>query len=153
MQASEIVWHNEESIRFMQALGTLTDEEWRRPLGPGKWTVAEVAGHFAPWDRFVLEQRLPYFFAEGPLPKGPDADARNGCSARESRGRSRDETIDEFVSVRRQLIGALRDLPAEDWSREFRIGESRMTLVQYFGGMLEHDEHHFRQIRQALAIK
>lgn len=39
MQASEIVWHNEESIRFMQALGTLTDEEWRRPLGPGKWTV------------------------------------------------------------------------------------------------------------------
>lgn len=73
MQASEIVWHNEESIRFMQALGTLTDEEWRRPLGPGKWTVAEVAGHFAPWDRFVLEQRLPYFFAEGPLPKGPDA--------------------------------------------------------------------------------
>ncbi|WP_213421414.1 DinB family protein [Bhargavaea massiliensis] len=153
MQATEIVWHNEESIRFMQALGMLTEEEWRRPLGPGKWTVAEVAGHFAPWDRFILELRLPYFLGDDPLPEGPDADALNARSARESGSRSRDDTIDEFVSVRRQLISALRDLPAEDWGREFRIGKSRMTLGQYFRGMIEHDEHHFRQIRQVLEIK
>ena len=150
MKASEIVWHNEESVRFMQSLGTLSEEEWRRPLGPGKWTVAEVAGHFAAWDRFILDQRLPYFFSDVPLPAAPDADELNARSVRESRERSRDETIDEFVTVRRQLIAALRDLPAGDWSQQFQIGESRMTLGHYFAGMIEHDEHHFRQIRQAL---
>ncbi|KZE37255.1 hypothetical protein AV656_11850 [Bhargavaea cecembensis] len=150
MQASEIVWHNEESVRFMQSLSQLNEEEWRLPIGPDKWTIAEVAGHFASWDRFILEHRLPYFLGDAPFPAGPDADELNAHSARESRRRSRDETIDEFVSVRRQLIGALRDLPAGDWSREFQIGDSRITLGQYFGGMIEHDLHHFRQIRQVL---
>lgn len=150
MKASEIVWHNEESVRFMQSLSKLSEEEWRRPLGPGKWTIAEVAGHFAPWNRFILERRLPYLILGDPMPDGPGADELNARSARDSRGRSRDETIAEFVTVRRQLIAALRDLPAGDWSREFQIGNSRMMLGHYFAGMIEHDEHHFRQIRQAL---
>ncbi len=152
MKASEILWHNEESVRFMQSLSQLTEEEWRRPLGQGKWTIAEVAGHLAPWDQFILEHRLPYFFRDAPLPEGPDAEVLNARSAKESRLRSLEETIEEFVFVRRQLIGALRDLQAGDWSREFQIGDTRMTLVHYFEEMIEHDEHHFRQIRHALDI-
>lgn len=150
MQVSEILVHYEESIRFMKSLNTLSNEDWRRPIAPGKWTVAETAGHLAPWDRFILEQRIPYFFGNHPLPEGPGAGELNTRSALESRMRSRGETIDEFVLVRRQLIEALQEVPAADWIREFRIGESRMTLSQYFGEMVEHDLHHFTQIRQVL---
>ncbi|WP_171051854.1 DinB family protein [Alteribacter natronophilus] len=146
----EILVHYEQSIEFADSLRSLSEDEWRTPIAKGKWTVAEVVGHFIPWDRFVLHQRLPYFFSTDQLPKGPDAEETNHRAAAKAREESRQSTIDTFVSVRTALCEAIEEIPEEKWERNFTIGKTTLSLSEYFKGLKEHDEHHFAQIDIAL---
>lgn len=146
----QIISHYEESIVFVESLVNMTEEQWRTPIEPGKWTVAEVIGHLTPWDEFVLNQRLPFLFTEDSLPKGPDVEEMNASAARNSRARSKDETIANFIHRRRRLIDALYEIVDEQWQRPFTIGASELTLYSYFASLVDHDQHHFSQIQRVL---
>ena len=143
----QIISHYEKSIVFVESLVNLTEEQWRTPIAPGKWTVAEVIGHLTPWDVFVLNQRLPFLFTEGSLPKGPDVGEMNASAARNSRAQSREETIANFISQRHQLIDVLYEIVDEQWQQPFTIGTSDLTLYSYFASLVDHDLHHFSQIQ------
>ncbi|MFO1446316.1 DinB family protein [Bacillus sp. Bva_UNVM-123] len=145
-----IILHYEQSIERVKDLRKLSEEQWRRPIDENKWTIAEIIGHFIPWDEFVLTARLPYFFQEGSLPKGPDVQQINNEAASKSRNQTKDKTIEEFIEIRRRLINALNDLDEERWQQVFYIGTSELTLYKYLSNMREHDDHHFEQIRYAL---
>lgn len=100
-------WHNEESIRFKQAL-----EHADRKRVAASARTRQMDGRGS----------LQSFCHVGPVYPG-------GC-----------------FRISSEMTRCRRD-------REFRVGDSRMTLGQYFRGMIEHEEHHFRQIRQVLEIK
>jgi hypothetical protein len=146
----DILAHYNHSIAFADSLKNVSEDEWRTPIGEGKWTVAEVIGHFVPWDEFVLHQRLPYFFSTEELPKGPDAEETNHRAASKAREDSQEKTIDGFISARTALCKAVGEIPDEKWERTFTIGKTTLSLSQYLKGLKDHDEHHFSQIKNAL---
>jgi len=130
----------------------LSEKQWRTPIDEDKWTIAEVIGHLIPWDEFVLYQRIPYLFTEISLPKSPDTEEINTEAAKDSQIQSKEQIINKFIVSRRSLINAINNLADELWLEDFIIGNSTLTLFNYFSGLIEHDEHHFAQIQKALRV-
>jgi len=148
----QIISYYEKSIVLVESLVNITEEQWRTPIEPGKWTVAEVIGHLTPWDEFVLKQRLPFLFIEGSLPKGPDVGEMNASAAKDSRAQSKGETIANFIYQRQQLVDALHQIVDQQWQLPFTIGASELTLHRYFASLVDHDLHHFSQVRKFLRM-
>ncbi|MFE3575305.1 DinB family protein [Lysinibacillus sp. NPDC059133] len=146
----QIISHYEKSIVLMESLVSITEEQWRTSIGPGKWTVAEIIGHLTPWDEFVVKQRLPFLFTEESLPKGPTVEEMNTSAARNSRAQSKGETIANFIHQRHQLMDALYQIVDQQWQQPFTIGASELTLHRYFTSLVDHDLHHFSQIQRVL---
>lgn len=147
---TEIVKHHTNAIEFVRSLDDISEEQWRTKIGKGKWTVAEVIGHLIPWDEFVLHKRIPYLFSDDKLPKGPEADATNARSASKAREQDKKVTIDEFILVRSDLLSAIYDIPTSHWEEELVIGQTRISLFEYFNGLAKHDVHHFEQLKGVL---
>ena len=142
--------HFENSVEWVKNLGNLTEEEWRTPIAKGKWTIAEVIGHFPAWDQFILEKRLPYLFDKQILPEGPDEDVLNQQSSLESKTKTKEEIISKFITVRRSLIIAVNNIEDGLWEKKIHIGQKTIKLIDYLNGSVEHDEQHFGQIQKVL---
>ena len=148
----QIIMHYEQSLLWLTYLSNVSETEWRLPIQQGKWSVAEVIGHLIPWDEFVVNERLPFFFTNNALSKGPNVEQMNTEAARISRTQSKEQTVQAFLKSRRLLLHALQGLSDEQWQRSFAIGRSELTLYSYFSGLVEHDQHHFLQIQNVLNI-
>lgn len=146
----KLLVHLERSVNWVENLLDLTEEAWRKPIAPGKWTIAEVICHLLVWDKFLLENRIPFLFDQEELPKGPNADEVNKQSSEESVEKSKKQIISIFISRRRSLIIAINNLPDELWKKKIKIGESTLLLSDYLLGFIEHDFHYFKQIKEVL---
>lgn len=146
---TETIQHYEKSIDFVLSLEALTETEWLTEVEKGKWSTAEVIGHFVPWDDFVLQKRIPYILAGDKLPGSPDRDMTNRESALKSRSENKQGTIQQFVFKRQELHKAVYNIPDDRWELPITIGQKSLTLHAYFSGLAEHDCHHFKQIRKA----
>ena len=142
----QVIRHYQHSIEKAIEWKLITNKEWRTPIARGKWTIAEVIGHLAPWDEFVRLKRIPYFLNGDPLPKSLDAEQTNRESPLISQRRSQQDIIEGFINSRRKLLAAIRQMEDEQWEREFAFNQKMLTPAAYFQGLLEHDMHHFRQI-------
>ncbi len=149
-QKQKVLEEYEHSITWVKSLAGLTEDQWRTPIAPGKWTIAEVIGHLIPWDAFVLEQRLPYIYNDKPLPSSPNVEQMNRRASEETKGRGKEATIALFVEMRDKLVRALADMPDAYWSREFSMPGKSMTLTEYMNGLVTHDRGHFAEIAHAL---
>ena len=145
-----IINHYEKTIEWVNRLRELSEDSWRTPIEEGKWTIAEVIGHLIPWDEFVLNQRIPYLMDTVELPKSPEVEPVNQQAAELSRSRSKDDTINQFIKIRKSLVAGLRDMPDDLWEQDLFIGGKSISLRRYFAGLMEHDQHHFRQINRLL---
>ncbi|MCY9576561.1 DinB family protein [Bacillus xiamenensis] len=88
LNRESIIDHYEHSIEWVQSLMEVTDEEWRRAIADGKWSIAEIIAHFVPWDELILHDRS--------LPQAPDVHDMNQLGSRKSeKGREKrdDSTI------------------------------------------------------------
>ncbi|WP_155593327.1 DinB family protein [Lysinibacillus cavernae] len=147
-----VIKHYEKSIDWISELRSISEDQWRMPIEPGKWTVAEVIGHLPPWDEFVLHHRIPFLFTGECLPKGPDVTHLNTLAAKKSSEQSMDETITDFISTRSQLLQAIQPFTDDQWQQSFKIGQSELTIVDYFVGLINHDSHHFSQIQHVIHV-
>ncbi|WP_373277925.1 DinB family protein [Amphibacillus sediminis] len=48
-----------------------------QPIKEGKWSVIQIVGHLYYWDKFNLEQMIPYMDEGVDLPEFPDQDQHN----------------------------------------------------------------------------
>lgn len=148
MHKELVLAHYQKTITWVGNLENVTEKEWRTPIENDKWTVAEIVGHFKPWDEFVLCQRLPYLFQNKKLLKAPDNEVMNKESAAFSREHAKETIITEFIVSRKKLMKAINDLPDNLWEKEFYVGRNKHTLFSYFEALKEHDLHHFVQIER-----
>lgn len=142
--------HFENSVEWVTTLLNLTEQQWRTTIAEEKWTIAEVIGHFPAWDQFVLEERLPYLFNHKGLSKAPDENELNHQSSKESKVKTKEEIISHFIAFRKKLIKAINLIEVDLWDTELIIGQTTLTLTGYLQGLVEHDEHHFKQIEELL---
>lgn len=144
--------HFENSVEWVKNLDNLTEEQWRTSIAEGKWTIAEIIGHFPAWDQFILDNRLPYLFNDHALPKGPEVNALNHQSSLETKAKTKQEIFSKYITVRRSLIIAINNIADELWENKIKIGQTTLTLTDYLQGFVEHDEHHFKQIQEVLGL-
>lgn len=147
-----VIKHYKKSLDWIDNLRGLSEAQWRMPIEPGKWSVAEVIGHLPPWDKFVLNHRIPFLFTDERLPKGPDVAHLNTMAAKKSREQTMEETLNDFISTRRQLLQDIQQWTDEQWQQSFKIGQSEMTIIDYFVGLINHDLHHFSQIQNVIHV-
>ncbi|WP_413300257.1 DinB family protein [Bacillus sp. 1P10SD] len=116
------------------------------PISEGKWSSAAIVAHLYLWDQYIQNSRLPMMLAGDTLPSGQvdvqaiNNDAQNFAHS----GISKNELIDQFVNNRKIL---LEELAKADLQTAFTIGEHSYTLEKYLTGMVEHDEHHMKQMK------
>lgn len=122
------------------------DELFFKPIGEGKWSSAAIVAHLYFWDQYIQNDRLPLMLKLDSLPRA-EVDVQeinNEAETFAHSGISKNELIDKFISNRRNLIGVLGIV---DLQKEFSIGKHNFTIEKYFEGMVEHDEHHMKQIK------
>lgn len=150
---AEILAHFRASMDWIEGMKEWEEANWRSPIAEGKWTVAEVVGHLGPWDRFFLTDRLHPILNGDVLQPYPESDQFNAQSAELARNQMKEQTIQEFLLTRKKLVDELSAVPEAKWTEPFTIGTNTTTLESYFTGLVEHDEHHFEQIRRALDLE
>ncbi|MFS0782852.1 GNAT family N-acetyltransferase [Bacillus sp. 1P06AnD] len=143
--------HYKNSIAIVEQLLQLGDGLWRMPYAEGKWTVAEIIGHFIPWDDFVCRSRIPYFTDSTIMPGSPGAVQMNTDASMEARECSKEDTILRFIEGRTKMIHLLESFDEHLWIARVRIGNEELSVFDYFQGLIQHDLHHYKQIRTALA--
>ncbi|MBA4536684.1 DinB family protein [Bacillus aquiflavi] len=149
-EKNKIITHYENSLMFIKNLEKVSVYEWSTPIKAGKWSVAEIVGHFITWDQFVLTERIPYFFKNNTQLKRPDVEKMNEQSSRKSRAMSKEKIISDFLRTRKDLLKEVQLIGNEYWDKEIRIGGTLLFLSDYFNGLIHHENHHFRQIREWL---
>ncbi|MCM2991320.1 hypothetical protein M3580_19220 [Bacillus safensis] len=70
----------------------------------------------------------------------------NQQSAERARKEERSETIKQFIAVR-----TVKKIEASRWNTSFLIGQTKLTLSSYFQGLIKHDIHHMKQIKETLS--
>ena len=138
------------------ALGALLrdlPEEWTlRNEGENTWSAFDVVGHLIHGERTDWMPRVRMVLQSGESQKFEPFD-RWG-QARESRGKSLEQLLDEFARLRSENLGALRglNLQPEDLERRGRHPSlGVVTLAQLLATWATHDLTHLHQISRVMA--
>ncbi|MEV9653046.1 MULTISPECIES: DinB family protein [Bacillus] len=153
MNKDTVIKHYEHTLEWVQSLTEVTEEEWRSAIADGKWSIAEIIAHFVPWDEFILHDRLKEFWNNKALPQAPDVHEMNQQSAERARKEERSETIGRFIAVRTELLQEMKKIETSRWTTPFLIGQTELTLLSYFQGLIKHDLHHMEQIKKVLSTE
>jgi hypothetical protein len=135
--------------------GLLRDlpEEWtHRTEGKDTWTAFEVVGHLIHADRTNWLARTRRILESGEL---REFDSFNRLGQIEvCRGKSMNQLLDEFASVRAQSIAELRAMNLTDEQLALRgrhPGLGVVTLAQLLATWASHDLTHLHQVSRILA--
>jgi uncharacterized damage-inducible protein DinB len=147
MTKQELLNHHKNVINIIDSLNQLTDDEWTSPIELGKWSIAEIVSHFIPWDEFIIESRLPFFRSNQSLPPAPNVEDLNKASSKKAKITSKEDTIKYFIETRSQLKNQIESLTENECGIEIVMGTKKITIIDYLSGMVEHDQHHIKQIK------
>jgi hypothetical protein len=147
MTKQELLNHHTNIKNFVMSLNQLTNVEWQSPIEEGKWSIAEIVYHFIPWDEFIVENRLPFFRSNQSLPPAPNVEELNKTSSEKAKITSKEETIKYFIETRTLLENQIENLTENECGIEIVMGTKKITIIDYLSGMVEHDQHHIKQIK------
>jgi hypothetical protein len=135
-------------IPFLEEIKQVEDARiFFSPISEGKWSTAAIVAHLYLWDQYIQNSRLPMMLTGDTLPSGQvdvqaiNNDAQNFAHS----GISKNDLIKRFIDNRKNL---LEELDKANLQTSFSIGETTFTLENYLLGMVEHDEHHMKQIKE-----
>ena len=151
MNLEQIRQHYKEFDEWIHSLKGLSDAEWNKPLGHGKWSVAGVVSHLLFWDQYSLKERFPYFKEGAELPSYPDFQSVNE-RAREyaENTATKEEILDGLLAVREEFHKMLEEMGDDKLAVSFKISDHHMTVGAYLIDFIQHDLHHQKQVDAAL---
>jgi hypothetical protein len=147
--------------RFLAAVLARSEQELTEPRLPAGWTIKDVLGHLAWWDRWLVYTLYPDTSdIAGSAPPMMDEIGVGGVTVDEinarvfeyNKPRSLGEIRKDFVEAHRRSAEVARQLIESDVfdasARSARIGRSVAELVF---GIYEHYEEHAHEIEAAFA--
>lgn len=147
MEKEEILQQHTEYIKWIESLSKLTKEESTTPYKEDKWSPNEIIMHLAEWDRFTLEERMPYMKEGEKLESFPNFEAFNAKAAARAHEQTFEETLAYAKNQRQSIIQKLQQIDEQEWDKIFFIGNHEVTIRGYFQDFIEHDLHHKQQIK------
>ena len=147
MKKEEILKEKLQIVDWANTLRAISDELWFKPFRDGSWGTADVVSHFISWDQFLIENRILYLLNHEAFPKlSVDIEEiNNAASAYARSGITKDQLINEFISIRHRLVSLLDELGSEKYKMPYP-GNNNITLSEYLACMIEHDRKHIDQI-------
>ena len=137
----------EERQRFLQALEGLSDEQLCQPNAVGKWSIKDVLGHLADWERMFMEEVVRVREEEPPVePWREGIDRLNAKLAAKKKDLPLDHIMEEFFRVRRELINTIESLPEEALPRNVSVHRQRRNVEWYVAEAWKHDQEHLPDI-------
>lgn len=121
------------------------------PIKEGKWSIRDIIGHLYYWDKFILEQHIPFMAQGANLIAFPDHDFHNNEGIQYiSKFKNVATLIDKFIYTRNEIFKALHSIKSDI---RFNIGSGKrqFTLESYFSIFSKHDIHHLEQIHNKLS--
>lgn len=148
MKKEEIINAELRIIEWGKSLLQTDNNLWFTSFSDGKWATADVISHLINWDRFFLEQRIPYIIKKVPFPNlEVDEDKMNDEAAIYARsGVTKEQLIKEFIETRQQVISILEDITESEYGQMLIVGERELSLANYLLLHIEHDLKHQTQI-------
>ncbi|MBM7703045.1 DinB family protein [Metabacillus iocasae] len=135
----------EDASLLMNHFKHVDDDMFFSPIEEDKWSLAGMVEHLRFWDRYLINERIPYFTEGAQLSRSDiDVDGVNQQSETNAQsGISKEELIEQFISTRKQLVQQLETIPLET---VFSIEHQTMTVNQFISQLIEHDLHHLQQM-------
>jgi hypothetical protein len=148
----------ERTPAALDALLRELPETWtRRNEGGDTWSAFEVVGHLIQADRVNWMTRAKVLMQAGEPQTGAlqtFGAFDRWAHARETQGKSLEQLLDEFASLRRENLGELRALNprGEDFERRGRHPAlGTVNLSQLLAAWAVHDLTHLHQISRIMA--
>jgi len=119
----------------------LSDEEIRRPVITGKWSIFENIVHLATYQRAFLERMRKILDEE--IPQFDRYTAETDPLFHDNCSRSTREVMQDLITTRRELIDKIFSLKQEQVQR--KGGHplyGNMTIVQWLNFFVLHESHH-----------
>ena len=155
MKKAQVLEAFKEYEVYLASLRTLlkTDEDARKPIAEGKWSIAEIVMHLAEWDRFIRKERLQVFKKGGIFTSFPDIEEFNREAVKKAHQLSFSDTLNH-AQKQRALVGKeIEEMEPHEWESTFPTGNQEVSFGSYFEGIVDHDRHHIRQIDSFLTEK
>lgn len=152
MDKEGIIQEKRNLVHWVLSLKNISNDLWLKPFREGAWGIADVISHFISWDKFIINNRMSYLMRDECFPNFTvDVEFINKEASKYARsGISKDDLINEFISVREELLNLIDIIPEEKFYQPLR-GRDNTTLSEYFVGMIDHDLKHREQINSHIS--
>jgi hypothetical protein len=128
-----------------------TEEHQTRPVC-GAWTLQDMIGHLADWERLCGEVVRQMAAGSSPaLDYDGDCDAWNAAHAARRRGQPWSETWNDLEAARRTLLDLLDSLSPGDLNRPVE-GQWGGTPYRWIHACLDHDREHTYDLGKLLGL-
>lgn len=147
LDKESIIQEKRNLVHWVLSLKNISNDLWLKPFREGSWGIADVISHFISWDKFIINNRVSYLLRDECFPNiTVDVESINKEASKYARlGVLKDDLINEFISVREELLNLIEIIPKEKFCQPFH-GRGNTTLSEYFEGLIEHDLKHREQI-------
>ena len=136
----------EETLSYFD----LSDEDLAKTYAPGKWTVRQLLHHLADAETVLYERIRRGIAKPGQVVYGFDQDAWATNLAYDQRELSVDQAI--YASIRRGVMTLATAYYETAGDNQYVHSQTGLrTVREEFDKVAWHNEHHLKQIRQALA--
>lgn len=139
----------EKAVNHVFDLKEISEETLSEPIKEGKWSIIQIVGHLYYWDKYNLEEMVPYMAEGVDLPAFPDHDQHNEKAMSYIEGFSVKSLIDSFIQTRKELIEKVSRV-GKDVRFTIGGGKRKFSGESFIKIFIKHDTHHLKQINEKL---
>ncbi len=136
---------------LIELIEGLTDEQIRRPVNPGKWSIFENIVHLATYQHVFIERIRRIL--EGNDPSFSRYTAEADPLFLDNCGKSSREIMQDLLATRKEMSAELVNFDPKDYSKKGRHPAfGNMNIVEWLNFFLLHEAHHLFTIFRLAAI-
>jgi|GEM_PF-478177 len=154
LSKDELITEFEQAQDWVISLKKHSENDFFKPIAKDKWSVAEIIGHLAYWDKYVLEEILPNMKQNADINSIDFQELNNQASNYALSGIFGMSLIDQFVEGRERLVAELKGKSDAEFYVQFKINGDEVdpdsgapfSMYSYISSFIWHDNHHKKQI-------